>query len=105
VEPVLELRPEVQLQFGHGGGAVEDHEDPLRRHPGLETSIRPRRWSRGGLFGRASVNVPGEDFNSATAVEPWRTTRGRASVNVPGEDFNSATAVEPWRTARVRSAD
>ena len=39
------------------------------------------------------------NFNSATAVEPWRT-EGRVPdpEKRQARDFNSATAVEPWRT-------
>ena len=37
------------------------------------------------------------NFNSATAVKPWRTT-ATAYTTVRPCHFNSATAVKPWRT-------
>jgi len=121
---VRALAASKALQFGHGGGAVED----------ATPSAPP-----GGR---------GPNFNSATAVEPWRTTLARELRRIARElqfghgggavedlalailapdgggtlqfghgggavedanprtprvtntrDFNSATAVEPWRTS------
>ena len=139
------------LQFGHGGGAVENRGrrshnpgdlrnfnsatavEPWRTHSDgtmydllWDTSIRPRRWSRGEPGGEGGGRPGQGDFNSATAVEPWRTTQnlsskpfirslqfghgGGAVENNPllrsqivaKEHFNSATAVEPWRTGGAR---
>jgi len=117
-----ELARIKQLQFGHGGGAVEDVEAALRTNEAGRTSIRPRRWSRGGPGPWSGRWRRRRHFNSATAVEPWRTRRQalhpggvgrtsirprrwsrggprwRASCAASPANFNSATAVEPWRT-------
>jgi len=61
----------VLLQFGHGGEAVETW-----------------TWS--------SAQTALADFNSATAVKPWRPS-GPCGRRFAGVDFNSATAVKPWR--------
>jgi len=84
-----------RLQFGHGGGAVEDQArgSPPRRRQA--TSIRPRRWSRGGPSLDTWGGLHRSHFNSATAVEPWRTRLGRASQ---GE--NGGTSIRPRRWSR-----
>src|SRR5438552_12617877 len=70
-----------QLQFGHGGDAVENN-----------STTWPWRQPA----------TPG--FNSATAVTPWRTRGAVNSQSGLPRGFNSATAVTPWRTAAVRRA-
>ena len=61
------------LQFGHGGDAVEN-------------SNR-----------RCEINAWERTFNSATAVMPWKM-RSRPMVNrCTTSSFNSATAVMPWK--------
>ena len=89
----------------------------------IKASIRPRRWSRGERQRPHDHHDWPARFNSATALEPWRTLQyePRLSECEPasirprrwsrGErlpvwrlgpssrsSFNSATALEPWRT-------
>ena len=63
-----------------------------------EASIRPRLRSRGDTRSRpASGYRQYGGFNSATAAEPWRSTRGLPAPRPRSGSFNSATAAEPWR--------
>ncbi len=64
------------------------------KHP---TSIRPRLWGRGETPCRSFGRPRRVDFNSATAVGPWREGACGPGWAPPGGHFNSATAVGPWR--------
>ena len=84
-----------RLQFGHGGGAVENTPNYAHRRRSQNfnsaTAVEPWRPRRRGAFDFTEI-----DFNSATAVEPWRTAPHRQPSTSPRRYFNSATAVEPW---------
>ena len=95
--------PLLKLQFGHGVGAVENVKSKAELKAKLDASIRPRRWSRGEPRAAKCSAPRGWGFNSATALEPWRTF-ARPELNpLAGLVFNSATALEPWRTANPGS--
>ena len=68
----------AELQFGHGGDAVDD--------------------ASGGRSNCTGV----DGFNSATAVTPWMTAVAAHLRRLHDLRFNSATAVTPWMT-RVRT--
>ena len=90
----------LDLQFGHGGEAVENAPTPPSRPSGtaLHRGHGGEAVENGRRCGPAS-DVPSSRFNSATAVKPWRTAGGRGDVRRPARGvFNSATAAEPWRT-------
>ena len=87
----------IGLQFGHGVGAVENDGIQLTKLLVDLASIRPRRWSRGEPPHDELVATETPRFNSATALEPWRTSNKSCSGSL-WKSFNSATALEPWRT-------
>jgi hypothetical protein len=64
-------RDQLRLQFGHGIGAVETSFVPPALAILLDTSIRPRHWCRGDQAQR-NCRQYGRNFNSATALVPWR---------------------------------
>jgi hypothetical protein len=59
-------------------------------------------FDRGEPRVEGSRGRPGQGFNAATAMTPWRTCPGQPRRRARGAGFNAATAVEPWSTPLVR---
>ena len=89
----------MRLQFGHGVGAVENF---VRNTIGADVKVLQFGHGVGAV--ENSVVKPGlpapsvARFNSATALEPWRTEKSIREMESSFNRFNSATALEPWRT-------
>ncbi len=118
----LDILAVVELQFGHGFGAVETAVDALEKLIDANpASIRPRIWGRGNPtptqrsgrgrrrlqfghgFGAVETAVATRvivavehGFNSATDLGPWKPWIGGRNQRIR-TSFNSATDLGPWK--------
>jgi len=89
----------LELQWGHGDGAVEECSEIADFRIGSVASMGPRRWSRG----RDAAQAAGPRGQADASMGPRRWSRGRAGrerrVDPAVSCFNGATAMEPWKRA------